>query len=676
MSIDYLQQLPRNSLIWLLVAMFAGVAPHVLRLPLWLTLVCLLCGFWRVQVYYSRWHLPGKWLRALLVFSGMAAVLAQYGTLLGPDAGSALLILGFCYKLLESKSRRDAFVVAVLGFFVVATAFFFSQSIFSAVYLILVCFLIIGAMIGLNQTPLQAHPGRTAKTAFTLLLHSLPIMLVLFIFVPRVAPLWSLDLSASRAKTGLSDQITPGDIAQLSRSPELAFRVEFEGPVPAPQQRYWRALVMDHYDGASWRRAAVNARGQASADDLVHYGELRGQEAEIVDYLGDPYRYRVIMEPTDQRWLFALAAARDESAEIGYSRDHRLLSKNTISQPKSYRVESFLDYRLDPDLPDWLRQQNLQLPPGDPKTRELAARLQQQADSPMAIVDAALGFFREQPFSYTLQPATLSGDRVDAFLFNSREGFCSHYAGAFVYLMRAAGVPARIVAGYQGGEVNPMGGYLLVHQFDAHAWAEVWLEGQGWVRVDPTAVISPSRVDQGIEQAFSGADGFLADSPFSPLRYRDISWLQHVRLGWDYLNYAWHRAVLGYDSDTQAGLLSGLLGKVNFQKLALSLVVIIAVMLTLLALLLFWRKGLAGKQAHRSPELRVYQRFCKKMADRGEPRRPGEAPEDYLLRLQQRWPEQGPIFAAITRAFSHHEYAPTGEQRDGSAHLRQLLQKL
>ncbi|MCW8886991.1 MAG: DUF3488 and transglutaminase-like domain-containing protein [Motiliproteus sp.] len=655
---DNSYQIPRNSLIWLLVSMFAGIAPHMTRLPIWLIAVCLLCGGWRVMVYRSRWRLPSRWVKGVLVFSGIAAVLGHYGTLLGPEAGTALLILGFCFKLLETHSRRDAFVVVVLGFFVVATAFFYQQSMVAAGYMLFVCFTIVAALIGLNQTPLQTHPGRTARRAGILMLQSLPLMVVLFIFVPRVTPLWSLDIGSGHARTGLSDRITPGDIAQLSRSPELAFRVQFDQAPPDPSRLYWRALVMDQYDGATWSRGDLDMDQEPMA---VGVRSRKPWQSQIA-LRGERYSYRVIMEPTDQRWLFALNAASSTDTDLLQTRDFRLLADRPISQPFSYAVVSHLNYQLDVRLPNWLAQKNTQLPAaGNPRARQLARQLAQQSSSVEQLVGRVLKLFQEQAFIYTLRPPRLQGDRIDQFLFDSQQGFCSHYAGAFVYLMRAAGVPARVVAGYQGGEMNPLGDYLLVHQFDAHAWAEVWIPQKGWSRVDPTAVIAPSRVEQGVEQALASEQSFLEDSFFSPVRYRNVPWISQMRLALDYINFAWHRSVLGYDVKVQSQFLSRFLGEIDIHKLGYWMVGMVGVTLAVLSIVLFWPK--IGRS--RDPLLALYLRFCRKMAKRKLARENGESPGDYLLRLQQRWPDKAAQLQELTNLFSEGHY---GDQRNGDKH--------
>ncbi|MEH6823480.1 MAG: DUF3488 and DUF4129 domain-containing transglutaminase family protein [Motiliproteus sp.] len=667
-------QIPRNGLLWLLAAMFCAIAPHVARLPLWVTLVCLLCGCWRVMLYRGRWAPPGGLIRALLVFSGGGAVYAHYGTLAGPEAGSALLILGFCFKLMETQNLRDAFIVVILGYFVAAVAFFFDQSMLVTVYMALVCILITAALLGLTQSPLHTRPRRTLLASLRILGHCLPVMLVLFVLVPRIGPIWAFDLGGTGAKTGLSEQITPGDIAQLSRSAALAFRVEFEpGTVlPPPAERYWRALVLSHYDGKTWSRGGVDM----DTKPLVQWGPLAASwQPKIAPEL-PRYRYQVMMQPTDQRWLFGLAWARSETSGVGLSRDHRLLSRSSIAQPFSYQVESVPGAALDAQgLPPWLRQFNLQLPAqGDPRSRQFASQLRAESVSDTAYMERVLNLFREQPFRYTLRPPLLRGDRIDQFLFVSRSGFCSHYAGTFVFLMRAAGLPARIVAGYQGGEVNPLGGHLLVHQFDAHAWAEVWLPGRGWIRADPTAYVAPERVELGIEQALEAEGSFLESSLFSPLRYRHLAWVSQLRMSWDYANYAWQRLVLGYDAQAQRQLLARFFDRVDLRLLGLMLLAALGLVMAVLAL---WLLGRGRNRRRMDPRLRCYDRLCRKMARRGLVLMPAETPADYLHRLCLQRPDLAARLVPIERLLIPLLYAPVDVgQPHQLARLRKLIARV
>ncbi len=664
-------QIPRNSMAWLLVAMFAGIGPHLQRLPLWLSLVCVLCGIWRVMVYRSRWRLPGAAIKGLLVIAGGSAVFAHYGRLFGPDAGTALLILGFCFKLVETHSRRDAFVVVILGYFVVATGFLFSQTMASAVYMLLVCLVVTAALIGLNQSAGAHDPWRTVRQALRLLLLSLPLMLVLFVLVPRLGPMWAFSPNSGGAKTGLSDRVTPGDIAQLSQSSELAFRVTFEGDMPPMSERYWRALTLSHYDGRSWSRAGQDW----DRPPLAQWGPFANQNrSDIVRTEGDPYRYQVIMSPTDQPWLFGLDAAASQTPDVGYSRDHRLVKRTPVVQTFSYKALSYPRHRLDPQLPDWLARLNVQLPEqGNPRTRELVKQLYAQAGSDAAFAARLMDWFRDKGFVYTLRPPLLSGDRIDALLFESRRGFCSHFAGAFVYMLRLAGVPSRIVAGYQGGEVNALGNYLLVHQFDAHAWAEVWFADRGWVRFDPTAMVSPTRRQEGLEQAVEGEGSFLAERVFSAARYRSMPWVGSLRMAFDYLNYRWHRSVLGYNAKYQNRLLSEWFGRLSLGRWMLILSIAVGAVLGGVALAMLWRTRAPKK--HKLDQL--YRRFCRKMAGRGVAREPGEAPQRYLLRLIERWPDQADQLGAVTQLYVRLRFAPqTGHEATGVRELAWRIRQL
>lgn len=661
--------LTRSSTAWLLVAAGLAVIPSLFYLPGWIIPVVAVCFGWRYQVWQNRWSLPGKWVRFCIVLLAVALVLMEYGTVLGPSAGTALLVLGYSFKLLETQHQRDGFLLVVLGFVVIAACFFFTQSMLVTAFLFVVFWVFLSALTTLYQHR-ESHWRQPCGQAGKMMLHALPLMLVMFLLVPRIAPLWSLDLSESRAKTGLSDEIALGDIASLSQSDELAFRVVFDGQVPDKGRLYWRALVLDHYDGERWSRGTFDMDQSPMISQL---GPGRGWHQQLVPQSA-PVDYQVLMEPTDKPWLFSLAGLVDFNRDYGYSLDHRLVSPNPVSQPIAYNLRSALDYQMDRQLPRWMQDKSRQLPEqGDIQTRALASRLWAATGSEKAFIQQVLNYFTTQGFSYTLRPGQmLSADKVDEFLFNTRAGFCSHYASAFVYLMRSAGIPARLVAGYQGGEMNELGGYLLVHQFDAHAWAEVWVAGEGWVRVDPTAAISPERVNQGIEDAMASEQSFLENSPLSPARYRHLSWLTQIRHSIDYLNYAWYRAVIGYDAETQLAFLSRWLGEVNIKSLALWLLAAVASILLLLGLLLL------GKQWGRKedPLLAAYQGFCGKMAVRGYQRRQGESPDDYAKRLADSNNEQAASIYQITRTFQRQYYRGTALSEPLRQKAAQVIRRL
>ena len=351
---------------------------------------------------------------------------------------------------------------------------------------------------------------------------------------------------------------------------------------------------------------------------------------------GEVLRYSVIMEPTQQNWLFGLRHAKPDRPGILATPDFRLYSLLVIEDDFRYVVESWPEARLEIELSPWRREVELRLPVGEnPRAREWVSTLRDEVTDDRAFIDAVLTYFNQEPFVYTLKPPLLpDNDSMDAFLFDSRRGFCEHYAAAFVVMMRAAGVPARVVAGYQGGEINPVNKTVIVHQFDAHAWAEVWLEDLGWVRVDPTAAVAPERIEMGLEDAVAEEGTFLAESPLSPLRFRSIRWLNQLRLRYDALTYRWQSWVVGFDGNAQVTLLRDILGEVSAGRFAAVLVGSWALVLLPVAL------GLLRRRDTRpiSKLDQAYLRICERLATLGYPRFTGESATQYADRVSAACP--------------------------------------
>lgn len=514
--------IPRVALVWLLVAQVLVILPHLAYMPLWIAAMWLGCAAWRVQVFRMRAGYPRAWVKLALALLAGAGVWLSRGSLVGLDAGAVLLIAAFILKLVEMKTRRDALVLVFLGFFAVVVGYLFDDGFLAALYSLLPVTALLAALIGLQQSAFASRPWPTLRLAGGLLLQALPLMLLLFLFFPRLGPLWSLPMPGNKGVTGLSESMAPGDIAELGRSAELAFRVRFEGALPPREQLYWRALTMERFDGRRWAQAP-----QWSGEDALHW-QKRGPEL----------RYDVIMQPSSQPWLFALDVAQTDQTDTRLMSDLHLQRRQPVEQRLFYRVSSWPQALRESSIDPRTRWRNLQLPMhGNPRARALADELRQAHAQPQALVAALLQRFNHEPFAYTLKPPATGADGVDDFLFDTRSGFCAHYAGAMAFVLRAAGIPARVVAGYQGGELNPAGNYLLVHQFDAHAWVEYWQPEQGWLSVDPTYQVAPERIEQGLEQALAGDSEYLADAPLSPLRYRGLPWLNDMRLAWDSLNY-------------------------------------------------------------------------------------------------------------------------------------------
>jgi transglutaminase-like putative cysteine protease len=629
--------IPRISLTWLLVAQLLVIVPHLGHLPPWIVGLWLGCGAWRIQIFRMRAGYPNGWVKAGLMLGTAVGVFLSRGSLVGLDAGVVLLIAAFILKLLEMRSRRDALVLIFLGFFAVVTAYLFDDGILAALFSLLPVTALLAALIGLQQSSLADQPWATLRLAAGLLMQALPLMLLLFILFPRLEPLWSLPLPKDRAVSGLSDSMAPADIAELSRSAALAFRASFDGATPPRSALYWRALTLDHFDGRRW--------SQSRAAQLP--------QAPTWDKRGAPLRYSIVMQPSSQPWLFALDVAETTLAQTRQMHDFRLQRQQPVERSLLYQVTSWPQALREPSASGTDLRRALQLPEqGDPRSRAWAAELKRDYPQAERLVQELLGHFNRQPYGYTLRPPRLGPDSIDDFLFETRNGFCAHYAGAMTFVLRAAGIPARVVAGYQGGEYNPSGNYVQVRQFDAHAWVEYWQAGSGWVSVDPTFQVAPQRIEQGLEAAVAEEQSFLEGAPFSPLRYRQFGWLNQLRLGWDNLNYGWQRWVLGYQGAQQLQLLQRWFGRIDGQWLGLSLVGGGGLLVGLLALWLFkpWRREQDVPQ-------RWFNRFERLLARHAVRREAGEGPRAYAERAARALPAQAQAIRRFAAAYEAQRYA-------------------
>ncbi|GGK05737.1 transglutaminase family protein [Pseudomonas matsuisoli] len=653
------QAIPRASLTWLLVAQFLVILPHLGHLPLWISALWIACAYWRIQVYRMRARFPSALVKAALMVGTIAGVYLSRGGLVGLDAAVVLLVAAFILKLVEVRTRRDALVLIYLGFFTVLTRYLFDSEILTAAFSLLPVAGLLSALVGLQHSGVVVRPWSTLKLAMTLMLQAVPLMLVLFLFFPRLGPLWSLPQPSERGVTGLSDSMAPGEIAELSRSGGLAFRASFDDPVPARNQLYWRALTFDRFDGRRWTQTP------------------QGFAAASPDWqaVGDPVRYSVIMERSAKPWLFALDVAQSDDDAIRRKSDFRLERTRPVERTFFYRATSWIDARLEPESPSAAVRRALQLPAtGEPRARGWAQELRRQYSDDRALAEAVLRQFREQPYVYTLRPPTLEGDAIDAFLFDTRRGFCEHYAGAMTFVLRAANIPARVVTGYQGGELNTAGNYLQVRQFDAHAWVEYWIEGAGWVRADPTFQVAPDRIERGLEEAVSGEQSFLEGDPFSPLRYRHLGWINTLRLQWDELNYGWQRWVLDYQAEQQGSFLQRIMG--HSDKTTLIGIVLLGGLVVLGALAIWiikpWRRRLA-------PLDRAFSQFERLLQKEGVQRLPAEGPRTYAARAAQALPAAANEIRGFSRAYEQQCYetddAHTQPLSDALRALRRSLGK-
>lgn len=630
--------------LWLAGSLVLVLVPHVARMPVWISASFLVFMLWRLACRDGRLRLPGRWVRVPLALVTVAAVFATFGTVLGRDAGVALLIVLTGLKLLETRGLRDAHVVCFLGYFLVVTNFLYSQSIPSGLYMLVVVLALTATLIVLNTEPGDLGPAQRLARAATLLGQALPIMLTLFLLFPRInGPLWGLPNDAYGARSGLTDSMAPGAISALSLSDAVAFRVKFDGPAPPSALLYWRGPVLWHTDGHTWSRGAAPRESPAATG------------------LGEPISYTITLEPHQQRWLFALGLPQSIPTHAHLTADLELLARRPVRERMRYHLRSYLRYR-DQRLSAHDRQRALELPVGmHPEARALAARWRASARDDQGVVARALAYFAHEPFYYTLHPPPLRGDMVDEFLFGTRRGFCEHYAVAFAVLMRAAGIPTRIVTGYQGGELNPLGDYLIVRQRDAHAWDEVWLGARGWVRVDPTAAVSPTRIERGMEAAIPESVDVAGVALPTTEAMRSV-WL-NLRRAWDSINNSWNQWVLGYGPSRQYQFLARLgLNAQDWRQLALWLLIGVSLLLAAVGLWLY-RRALPDDQVQAA-----YRQFCAKLARRGLPRAAHEGPVDFARRVCAARPGLAREVDDITERYVRLRYGET--ERDVRAFRR------
>ena len=626
--------LDRRTLPWLMATAAATVGPHLVFYPGWLAaLVALLMG-WRAWLIWRGAPEPSRWLMFLLVILSTGAIVAEYRNIFGQEPGVALLVAFMPLKLLELRRPRDGFVVVMLAYFLLLTHYFDDDGILVGVWMLAALTITTATLIQL-QSPAGAVTDRL-RLAGTMLLQSVPLMAVLFVLFPRIdGPLWGLPQDPGSATSGLSDTMSPGSISQLTQSPEIAFRVEFASELPDRSDLYWRGPVMTDYDGTTW----TVARGLPDQRD---FGITAG---------GPPTTYTMTLEPHQQRWLLALDMPIETPADTRLTPSMALTRRLPVRDTLRYSARSAVDFAYGVSEHPTILQRSLNLPGRlNPRSIELARRWRADA-SDVEVVERALAYFRSEPFVYTLNPPLLGQHAIDDFLFSSRQGFCEHYAAAFVVLMRAAGIPARVVGGYQGGEINPIDGSFIVRQSDAHAWTEVWLAGRGWQRVDPTAVIAPSRVEQGIASAVA------ANEALPGIVRGGSEWLRGLRYRWEALGFAWDIWVLGYNRDRQERLLSALGLPTDWKSLAAMVSVLCGVVLLVLAI------GILHRRNRLDPAVSLWLRFCREVARRGPRRQTWEGPLDYAHRITREHPGLGAIAERAANAYARLRYG-TPEQED------------
>jgi len=626
----------------LLLSILLVCLPHLLHLPIWVSSFCLSLLGWRFLYETGRAPLPGKYLRLFILLIAIAGLLFSYSTLLGRTAGSAMLLLMLCLKLMEIKGHRDVVIIINISFFILITSFLSNQSIYNGAYMLLVVLSLISSMIIYNHPSTQKKTlsqalAATSRLAFILMLQAIPLMLILFFLFPRLpGPLWAIPDDAQTSSTGLSDELEAGRISKLVDNHAVAFRVHFASKPPKQNLLYWRGPVLSLFDGRKWKVLKQDSVSRLSLDDI---------------HFSIPVDYTITLEPHHQRWLLALDMPGSIPDNARLTQDMQLLQNYPVNAVSRYKMRAYLGYQLDPNS-IINRRYYLQVPANvAPLTRKFVKTLRKKYVRNGSLVNAVLNYFRQQNFIYTRQPPKLDGDTVDTFLFKSRRGYCVHYASSFAVIMRLAGIPARIVSGYQGGEMNPFSDYMIVRQSDAHAWVEVWLAGKGWLRIDPTSVIPDSRIET-TEDRLSHKEA----DPKTGFK-TNPSWLnRHLRtmgFAWDSLNNHWNDWIIGYNDKRQKSLLSSLgADKLSLYQLALLLAVAFIVSILIVTLFVFRRH-----QSSLNPLNQAYARFCRKLARCGFTRQAEESAQNYALRIIKQRPDLQSSVDTISRLYNHLRYA-------------------
>jgi len=629
-----------QRLMWVVAGVALAVLPHVPHLAWWTTALAAAAAAWRIAIEVKRKPLPPRWLRTLVAFGALLGVLTTYRTLNGVEAGTALLVVMAGMKLLETRTVRDLTVIVFLSYFALFAAFLYNQALLRLPYMLLSAWLLTATLMRIHQSATDMPVREAVALTGRMFLQALPLAALLFLFFPRLpGQFWAMP-ARSQASSGLSEEMSPGDVSELSLSGEIAFRVRFDAAMPPPRERYWRGPVLHDFDGRVWRASRT------------------GFMPQHVEILGGAYDYRVTLQPHQRRWIFPLDLATDWRSRRGISRtaDFQLLYREPIATLSSFELSSSTGYRIQGPLPTVMRNIDTRLPPDrNPRSIALAKALRAQAGSDAQFVQSLLFMFREQEYFYTLEPPRLAMDSVDDFLFNTRRGFCEHFASAFTVMARAAGIPARVVTGYQGGEFNPMGGYLIVRQSDAHAWSEVWYEDRGWMRVDPTAAIAPDRIEGGIDAALA------ANEPVPGRLLRATPVLSHLRLAWDAMNTFWNNQVIGFGEDQQRWLLQRLsIDDPRWEYLGAALLASLIGFFAILSGWLAWR----FRPRPRDPVARIYDQLCSTLARRQIVRLAHEGPSDYLIRAQGALPHLASSLEEIRSLYVRLRYGqhPLGSE--------------
>jgi len=627
-------------MLWVIATLAVAAIPQLLLMPLPLALACVIPILWRLAAEIRQWEPLPALIRYSAVGLALVSLAVAYGGLFGRRASVSLLTVMLALKLLECHRIRDARMVVSFSFFLCTTQFLFTQGLIMPFYGAATVLLGLVALAQLQRLEAYSNrdviPGSAAPMmaelgfSLRLLLLALPVCIAFFVLFPRWgSPLWGVPETTLDARTGLSDSMSPGSIENLFMDDSTAFRVEFKSGSPSQSDLYWRGPVFWRYDGKTWSSS--------------FYG--RNIDAPTMpEETASSWRYTVQLEPNERNWLFALDYPTAPPSDAKVTMDFQILQRQPVTQLMQYDMVSNPEFTDSPELQVTIRSIALELPDQlNPKTLELVKLWRREFPDNQAFIKRTLEHFRQEPFHYSLNAPLLGRDAIDDFLFDTRTGYCEHYAAAFTVMMRMAGIPARIVTGYQGGWYSQSANYFLVRQSDAHAWSEVWLEGSGWTRVDPTAAVSPLRVQRGSIDAMN-----------QPRHLLDFNWVRNMRNALDVMEKRWNTWVINYDFKKQSQLFSGL----GMEQLRpIGLVTLLFGVLGVLGLILLPLLLKTRGPSRRDPLQQTWQKFIKQLDKAGFHSKPSQGALELAEAAAVKLPEQSENIYRIANLYSRCRYA-------------------
>ncbi|OIQ48433.1 MAG: hypothetical protein BM565_01350 [Gammaproteobacteria bacterium MedPE] len=650
----------RHIIIWMIAAYFISLLMLLDYTPWWILPFSGVAIGWRWLYVIGKVSVFNRLAHHGLTLSAVAMLIVTSLNNGMMENMVNLLLLAYGLKFIELRQKRDVLVLVIVGMITIAVTFIYSEALTTTLVAAILVVLHLSILLSLHAPQMPWY--KQLRTAAKIGALSLPLTASLFLVMPQIGPLWSISV-ASGATTGLSDNMSPGDIAQLRGSAKLAFSVIFDDePVPE-QQRYWRALVLDKFDGRRWQQREKRSRWLPYKDEVT-WPDLSGEPS---------IKYRIIAKSSNQHWLFGLNVATSADNDVKSMADLTLKSSTPLASTTAYDVVSYPQLARKLTLSAAQRRYNLMVPAdSNQKTKVWVEAQRVQFSSDLAFAQSVLRMFNEQPYFYTLEPPLLGDDSVDEFLFTTQRGFCSHYASAFTLMMRYANIPARVVTGYQGGEWNEEVKYLNVYQYDAHAWTEIWINGSGWVRVDPTANIHPDRVISSVED--DQAQPFLGGNTFSLVRYKQTPWLNSLRLTLANIEFYWSRWVVEYNSEKQMKLLEMLLGKLT----SLKVIVFTLALMSIIGVMLWWQSGFRWQRPTTKQRFElVYTSLITKMSRHGVIRQRHQTPNDYCQLVMARYPNITDEIQEFTDFYNRVKYqGVAGVSQQDVKHAKRLLMQL